>query len=295
MDKILIRDLVARGIIGVNDSEREKPQEILINITMYADIRKAGASDKLEDTINYRTIAKKAIAHAETAKRYTVEALATDIANLCLEEARIDKVCVRVEKPGAVRFAKSVGVEIERSRDLEGRDPGYPANRMGISTNAEEFHQVYLGLGSNIAPDQNLIRGVTFLRQYVIVKKFSSVWETEPVPAIGPNYLNAAVLIQTRLSASLLKSIILHRIEVQLGRVRTSDKNSPRTVDLDILIYDNQLVDTKVWTHAFVAVPLAELIPSYLNPTTGETLSQTADRLTKLTMVRRRPDIVLDH
>ena len=118
MDKILIRDLVARGIIGVNDSEREKPQEILINITMYADIRKAGASDKLEDTINYRTIAKKAIAHAETAKRYTVEALATDIANLCLEEARIDKVCVRVEKPGAVRFAKSVGVEIERSRGL---------------------------------------------------------------------------------------------------------------------------------------------------------------------------------
>jgi FolB domain-containing protein len=116
MDKIFIRDLAARGIIGVNDSEREKPQEILINITIYADIRKAGASDKLEDTINYRTISKKAIAHAETAKRYTVEALATDIANFCLDEASIEKVCVRVEKPGAVRFAKSVGVEIERSR-----------------------------------------------------------------------------------------------------------------------------------------------------------------------------------
>jgi FolB domain-containing protein len=117
MDKIFIKDLIARGIIGVNDSEREKPQEILINIILYADISKAGASDKLEDTVSYRTIAKRAIAHAEMAKRYTVEALATDIAQFCLEDPRIEKVCVRVEKPGAVRFSKSVGVEIERSRE----------------------------------------------------------------------------------------------------------------------------------------------------------------------------------
>ncbi len=117
MDKIFIKDLVARGIIGVNGPEREKPQEILINITLYTDTRKAGDSDNLEDSVNYRTIAKKAISHAETAKRYTVEALATDIARFCLEDPRIEKVCVRVEKPGAVRFSKSVGVEIERSRE----------------------------------------------------------------------------------------------------------------------------------------------------------------------------------
>jgi FolB domain-containing protein len=117
MDKIFIKDLVARGIIGVNIPEREKPQEIFINITLYADIRKAGSSDKLEDTVNYRTLAKKALAHAESAMRYTVEALATDIANICLEDERVQKVCVRVEKPGAVRFSRSVGVEIERSRE----------------------------------------------------------------------------------------------------------------------------------------------------------------------------------
>jgi FolB domain-containing protein len=116
MDKIFINNLAARGIIGVNDPEREKLQEILINITIYTDIRKAGLSDKLEDTVNYRTIAKKAIVHAETANRYTVEALATDIAQFCLEDPRIEKVCVRVEKPGAVRFSESVGVEIERSQ-----------------------------------------------------------------------------------------------------------------------------------------------------------------------------------
>ncbi len=117
MDKIFIKDLVARGIIGVNDPEREKPQEILINIIMYADTRQAGKSDNFEESVNYRTIAKRAITHAETANRYTIEALASDIAQICLEDQRIEKVCIRVEKPGAVRFSKSVGVEIERSRE----------------------------------------------------------------------------------------------------------------------------------------------------------------------------------
>ena len=117
MDQIIITDLVARGIIGVNDWEREKPQEILINITVFADLRAAGQSDSIHDTVSYRTISKKAMAHAESAQRFTVEALAEDIARLCLEETGVLKVRVRVEKPHAARFARSVGVEIERSRE----------------------------------------------------------------------------------------------------------------------------------------------------------------------------------
>jgi FolB domain-containing protein len=116
MDQVIITDLVARGIIGINDSEREKPQEIRINIILFTDQRKAGKSDDIQDCINYSTVAKKVIALAETAHRFTVEALAADLALLCLEEAGVVKVRVRVEKPGAVRFAKSVGVEIERSK-----------------------------------------------------------------------------------------------------------------------------------------------------------------------------------
>lgn len=116
MDKVIIRDLVARGIIGINDWEREQPQEILINIILYGDLQKAGETDDIADCINYRTVAKKVLAHAESVKRLTVEALAADLARLCLEEPGVQKVQVRVEKPGAVRFARSVGVEIERSR-----------------------------------------------------------------------------------------------------------------------------------------------------------------------------------
>ncbi len=116
MDQVIIKDLSARGIIGINDWEREKPQEILINITLFADLHKAGESDNIDDCVNYRTVAKKVQAHAESAARLTVEALAADIARICLQEPGVEKVKVRVEKPGAVRFAGSVGVEIERGR-----------------------------------------------------------------------------------------------------------------------------------------------------------------------------------
>ena len=117
MDQICINDLTARGILGIDDRERQKPQDILINVVMYADLRVPGQSDELDDCVNYSTMAKKIQAHAETAQRFTVEALAADLARIRLEEPRILKVRIRVEKPRAVRFTRSVGVEIERSRD----------------------------------------------------------------------------------------------------------------------------------------------------------------------------------
>ena len=117
MDKVIIKNLLARGIIGVNDWERKRAQNILINITIFTDTRRAAESDNLEDCVNYSTMSKKVLAHAESVNRLTVEAVANDLARLCLEENGVQKVLVRVEKPGAVRFAESVGVEIERSRD----------------------------------------------------------------------------------------------------------------------------------------------------------------------------------
>ena len=114
-DVILIRDLSARGIIGINDWEREKAQEILINLWLYIDLRRAGASDLINETISYSSVAKKVRAHAESAARLTVEALATDLAKLCLAEPGVRRVRVQVEKPGAVRFTRSVGVVIERT------------------------------------------------------------------------------------------------------------------------------------------------------------------------------------
>ena len=116
MDKVIIKNLLARGIIGVNDWERKRAQNILINLTLYTDTRHAGETDDIADCVDYTKISKKLLAHAESVNRFTVEALANDLAKLCLEEKGVEKAIVRVEKPGAVRFAKSVGVEVERPR-----------------------------------------------------------------------------------------------------------------------------------------------------------------------------------
>ena len=86
--KVFINDLVVRGIIGVNDSERESPQEIVINLGLFTDLRRAGATDDIADCIDYQMVAEKVMAHAESARRFTVEALAADIARIGLGRAR---------------------------------------------------------------------------------------------------------------------------------------------------------------------------------------------------------------
>ncbi len=117
MDKVIIKNLLARGIIGVRDWERKRAQDILINITLLTDTHRAAETDDIHDCADYSEVTKKVQTHAESAARLTVEALANDLAGICLAQNNVQKVIVRVEKPTAVRFAESVGVEIERSRD----------------------------------------------------------------------------------------------------------------------------------------------------------------------------------
>jgi len=118
MDRILIKNLLVRGIVGINPDERTKPQDILINVTMVADSSAAAVSDDIDDAINYRTVAKSIIAHIENGEPMLVERLAAEIAQICLDtDSRIETATVCVEKPGALRFAESVGVEITRNRE----------------------------------------------------------------------------------------------------------------------------------------------------------------------------------
>ena len=117
MDKVIIKNLLARGVIGVRDWERKRAQDILINITLFTDTRRAAETDDINDCADYSEVTKKVQAHAESAARLTVEALANDLAGICLAQNNVQRVIVRVEKPTAVRFAESVGVEIERSRN----------------------------------------------------------------------------------------------------------------------------------------------------------------------------------
>jgi FolB domain-containing protein len=116
-DRIVIRDLLVRGIVGINPEERRTKQDIVINLDLEVDARGAAATDEITDAVNYRTVCKRIIDHVETSAPMLVERLASDIAKLVLETFGVTRVRVRVEKPGALRFARSVGVEIERSKD----------------------------------------------------------------------------------------------------------------------------------------------------------------------------------
>jgi len=116
VDRIIISDLRVRCIVGINDEERREKQDVTINISIYGDFTKPGRSDRFEDAVDYRAIKKRVLSMVESSKYFLLEALAETVADICLEDRRIEKVEVRVDKPAALRFARSVGVEILRDR-----------------------------------------------------------------------------------------------------------------------------------------------------------------------------------
>ena len=116
MDKLLIRDLRARCVIGVTEEERRERQDVVVNLVLFADLRGAGRSDRFEDTVDYRAVKKAVLAAVEDSSYHLVEALAEEIAQVCLETPAVHSVQVTVEKPSALRFARSVGAEITRGR-----------------------------------------------------------------------------------------------------------------------------------------------------------------------------------
>lgn len=116
LDQISIRNLHLRCIIGIQDWERKVLQDVLVNVVLFADLKKAGLSDAIEQTINYKTLCKAMINLTESSSFFLVEALAERLATLCLEDDRVQKVRITVEKPTALRFTQSVGVTIERDQ-----------------------------------------------------------------------------------------------------------------------------------------------------------------------------------
>jgi FolB domain-containing protein len=123
LDRILVIGLKLNCVIGLNEWERLVQQEVVIDITIHADTRRAGASDNVADTVNYRTVSKKVIEHVTGSQYKLVEALAENVARLCLSEAGVRRVEVSVRKPRAIRHADSVGVVITRFPDEAGGRP----------------------------------------------------------------------------------------------------------------------------------------------------------------------------
>lgn len=114
MDRIFIRDLRLRCIIGIGDEERREKQDVSINIELRADLSLAGKTDRVEDSLDYRMLKKEIVTMVEGSSFHLIEALAERIANICLARGAARGVRVTVDKPGALRFARSVAVEINR-------------------------------------------------------------------------------------------------------------------------------------------------------------------------------------
>ena len=115
-DRVFIRDLLCRGILGINPDERVNRQDVLVNVVLECDTRPAADSKNIDDAVNYRTVAKGVLHLVETGEYLLVETLCRDIAELCLEDLRVTACEVTVDKPTALRFAGGVGVSIRRER-----------------------------------------------------------------------------------------------------------------------------------------------------------------------------------
>lgn len=164
------------------------------------------------------------------------------------------------------------------------------------------MNDVYLLLGSNIDRERNLPEAVRLLCQMTDVVAVSTVYETAPVGLTAqPSFFNAAAHIRTSLSPSAIKQMIIQPIEHTLKRVRLPDKNAPRTIDLDIVLYNLEILeydgrhipDPDLLLFSHVAVPVAELAPTLRHPETGATLKEIAEGLIAAAPLIPRPNIQL--
>lgn len=126
LDQIHVRDLNLRCVVGIYPDERREKQDVGINITLWADLRLAAQTDRIEDTVDYKGVKKRIVAMVESSSFFLIERLAQAVADICLEDDRVKRVSVTIDKPGALRFARSVAVQITRARKAVAEAPDRP-------------------------------------------------------------------------------------------------------------------------------------------------------------------------
>lgn len=158
-------------------------------------------------------------------------------------------------------------------------------------------------MGSNIEPAANLLLACRLLAEQLDILAVSRVFETEPVDTERSGiFLNAALEVSSDLTPESLKYEVLRPLERQLGRVRTKDRNAPRTIDVDISLVGQrvfrdrscrlEIPDPEILTRPHVAIPLADVAPDRVHPVTGQRLSEIAAQLDD-SGIRPRPDLLL--
>ena len=258
-DKIFLRDLQIQCIIGIYDWEREEKQTISVDLTMPGDIRKAAAADHIDATLNYKKVAKRVISFIEESSFQLVETMAERVAEICTSEFGMAWVEVRINKPGAIRGARDVGVQIRR----------------GVSESAGA-QEVFVSLGSNVEPEKNLNLALDALTERFGAICRSAVYRNKAVGFDGDAFLNLVVGFTTGESVDAVLDA-LHAVEDQFGRTRGDEKFAPRTLDMDLLLYGDAVINRdklvvprpELSRYAFMLRPLAELAGHRRDPISG--------------------------
>lgn len=269
MDKIKIIDLEVFANHGVFKEEQKLGQKFLVSATLYTSTRAAGMSDKLEDSINYGSIAAHITTFLKENTFQLIETAAEKLAeDLLLHTKGLEQIVLEIKKPWAPVGLplKTVSVEITRG-----------------------WHEAYIAFGSNMGDKMGYIQHAIEQIQahpHICVKQVSSIIETEPYGGVEQDvFLNGCLKVKTILEPLELLDF-MQQLEQEAHRERIVHWG-PRTLDLDLLFYDKQVIDSErlnlphpeVQKRTFVLEPMAEIAPYYRHPVTGQTMRELLELL----------------
>lgn len=256
-DSIVLTGLKISCIIGIFEWERKRKQDVVIDLKLPCDIRRAALRDHIRDTVDYKKIAKATIAFVEKSEFQLIETLAERLASFLLENFDLTEIELGVSKPGAIRGSQNVGIQIHR-----------------YSNHFQQKEMVFLGLGSNVNPRQNLGVALAEIQKRFSIRGLSHVYETSPVGyARQVAFWNLVAGVETNESPRTIRKW-LGTVEAMAGRHRSTNPNAPRTLDIDLLLWGDRIEKNKsfnlphpdIATKAFALFPLLEINPNLVHP-----------------------------
>ncbi|KAI9307342.1 Dihydropteroate synthase-like protein [Cunninghamella echinulata] len=327
-DILFVKDLRLHTIIGVNPWEREEKQVVVINLTIYPSellYPTPSSTSTLENdqqqkkSHHLRTIVRTLTRHIEASGYKTVEAFAVAVARLALEKCHVNKIRVRLEKPSAILFADASGIEVTRDRQwlndiLEQEKKSghmYAHNThledvvVGKDIPTSYTHTAFIAMGSNMGDRVgNIYQALDLLEKECssVVVDTSYLYETPPMYHTDqPVFLNGVCKINTCLDPHQLLSK-LKEVEATLGRQQTTFRNGPRPIDLDILFYNDLVMETEdliiphiaIQEREFVLWPLCDVAKEMEHPKLYKTCGQLLSQLLKVTAESEQGPLIIN-